>query len=230
MKAKPRIYLRLIIAIFLVLSIIPTISAEEFNTGSDKNVIDIGFIAYDIHELRQDPSISNYVALGLDIVGAALPVVTGLGAEFRIAKGVDKVSDVADVAKTTEKIAQETADKLGAATNRLEGIAKHKEAATTIKESGIKDLFTEVSIKEGKTVSYGTRGSTRVDVISSTQDLSKTGITINPSATQECCDFKFGKTGLSSSQSSRIAKETGKSPTEIRPSLMQKIKNTIRGK
>lgn len=98
-------------------------------------VVDVGFIGYDIYTIIQDPSNSaNYVALGL-------------GAGFKVAKGIDKAGDVADVAKS-EKIAQETAEKLGTAANRFEGITKHREAATTIKESGIKDLFTEISIKE----------------------------------------------------------------------------------
>jgi len=196
-----------------------------------ETVLDIGFIAYDISQIIQDPHNSeNYIALGLDVAGAALPFATGLGAGFKVAKNADKVSDFADVAKVGEKVAQETADKLGVATNRFQGIAKHTEATTSIRESGIKNIFTEISIKGGKTVPYGTKGSTRVDVISSTQDLSRTGITINPSATKSCCDFKFGKSGLSSEQSSRIATETGKTPKEIRPNILQKVKSFFGGK
>ncbi len=84
-----------------------------------ETVADVGFIGYDIYSIIQDPDNSaNYVALGLDVAGAALPFVTGLGAGFRVAKGIDRVSDVADLAKTGEKVgdalkgAENVADKL----------------------------------------------------------------------------------------------------------------------
>ena len=92
-----------------------------------ETVADVGFIAYDIYSIIQDPHNSaNYIALGLDVVGAALPVVTGLGAGFKVAKGIDKVSDVADIAKATEKISE---------------VNKFKQYEKSLKETG------EISVK-----------------------------------------------------------------------------------
>ncbi|HEY6642865.1 RHS repeat-associated core domain-containing protein [Povalibacter sp.] len=55
-------------------------------------LVDLGFIAYDVYALVTDPSWTNVGALGADIVGAAVPFATGLGAAVR---GVDKGVDVA---------------------------------------------------------------------------------------------------------------------------------------
>jgi hypothetical protein len=46
-------------------------------------LFDIGFIAYSAVELARNPSWTNAVALGADVVGAAVPFVTGLGAGVR---------------------------------------------------------------------------------------------------------------------------------------------------
>ena len=61
-------------------------------------ILDIGFIAYDLYKIGQDltqtGSISqgNLNALGLDVAGAALPGVTGLGFAARVAGKGDDVS------------------------------------------------------------------------------------------------------------------------------------------
>ena len=51
-------------------------------------VIDAGFIAYDIYSLANNPTWGNAAALGLDVVGAAVPFVTGLGSGYRAANNV----------------------------------------------------------------------------------------------------------------------------------------------
>jgi RHS repeat-associated protein len=60
---------------------------------------DIGFIAYDVYELVTNPSWTNAVALGADVVGAVIPVATGLGAGVRAAaKGGEAAVDLAKMA------------------------------------------------------------------------------------------------------------------------------------
>ena len=71
-------------------------------------VADIGFIAYDGYKLVQAYNNggnvkSEWQNLGLDVAGAALPGVTGLGMAARVAKGADKAIDIA---QATEKVSQ----------------------------------------------------------------------------------------------------------------------------
>jgi RHS repeat-associated protein len=57
-------------------------------------LIDVGFILYDIYRLVADSSCSvneNLAALGLDVVGAIAPGVTGLGAASRVARNADEI-------------------------------------------------------------------------------------------------------------------------------------------
>jgi RHS repeat-associated protein len=63
-------------------------------TDPDGHIIDeladAAFIAYDIHQLvKEGATTTNVVALGADIVGAALPFVTGLGAAVRAGHAVE---------------------------------------------------------------------------------------------------------------------------------------------
>ncbi len=51
---------------------------------------DVAFIASDIVEAYRDPSRDNFIALGLDVLGASIPFVTGLGKAYKAgANGVD---------------------------------------------------------------------------------------------------------------------------------------------
>jgi RHS repeat-associated protein len=61
-------------------------------------VLDIGFIAYDVYRIVKDNVFgncknlgTNLTALGLDVVGAAIPFATGLGAASRAARGGERV-------------------------------------------------------------------------------------------------------------------------------------------
>jgi RHS repeat-associated protein len=57
-------------------------------------LIDVGFILYDIYKLIADGSCAfdeNLAALGLDIIGAVAPGVTGLGAASRVARNADEI-------------------------------------------------------------------------------------------------------------------------------------------
>ncbi len=71
-------------------------------------VVDIGFIAYDLYKIGQalnnGQSIKGELGnLGLDLAGAALPGVTGLGMIARTAKAADKAADAVRVVKEADK-------------------------------------------------------------------------------------------------------------------------------
>ena len=68
-------------------------------------LVDIGFIAYDVYVLVTDPSWTNAGALGADIVGAAVPFATGLGAGVRAAsKSAEVVRDVGEAANINRAV------------------------------------------------------------------------------------------------------------------------------
>jgi len=72
-------------------------------------VVDIGFIAYDLYKIGQalnnGQSIKSELGnLGLDLAGAALPGVTGLGMIARTAKAADKVADTVRATKEADRI------------------------------------------------------------------------------------------------------------------------------
>ena len=72
-------------------------------------VVDIGFIAYDVHRLISDGPCNrweNIFALGLDVIGAAIPFATGLGLAYRTAKGAASAAEKA--ASTATHAAEET--------------------------------------------------------------------------------------------------------------------------
>lgn len=57
---------------------------------------DIGFIAYDLYKLASEGACernANLTAFGLDVVGAIIPGVTGLGEASRVAHGVEHVAN-----------------------------------------------------------------------------------------------------------------------------------------
>src|SRR3989344_2033311 len=51
-----------------------------------ETAIDVGFILYDINELNKEQSLTNYLALGADVAGAALPGFTGGRQDFKFIK------------------------------------------------------------------------------------------------------------------------------------------------
>jgi RHS repeat-associated protein len=68
-------------------------------------IVDVGFIAYDIYKItqavRNGESVSEHVtALGLDVAGALIPGVTGLG---MVSRAAGKVDDVVDGVKVLSK-------------------------------------------------------------------------------------------------------------------------------
>jgi RHS repeat-associated protein len=70
-----------------------------------ETAIDLAFIGYDINQLNNDPrSITNWLALGGDVVGAALPFATGIGEGVRIASKLGKIDEVADALKATREL------------------------------------------------------------------------------------------------------------------------------
>jgi RHS repeat-associated protein len=57
-------------------------------------ILDIGFIGYDIYKLATEPSWTNAAALGGDVLGAAVPFVTGVGSGIRAAAHADEAADL----------------------------------------------------------------------------------------------------------------------------------------
>lgn len=79
-------------------------------------VVDVGFIAYSGYKLATEPSWTNAAALGADVVGAAVPFATGLGAAVRAG------SRAADVTRPAEKAIAAGSD--AASANHAENVAK----------------------------------------------------------------------------------------------------------
>ena len=98
--------------------------------------IDIASLAVSISDVIADPtSVGNWVSVGLDVVGVALPGVAGLGAIY---KGVDKGIDVAkaidkgvDAAKAGDKV--NDLKKTGKAKNKLQPDQNAKANHSTFK-------------------------------------------------------------------------------------------------
>ncbi|MCX6750192.1 MAG: hypothetical protein NTZ83_01935 [Candidatus Pacearchaeota archaeon] len=100
-----------------------------------ESALDIGFISWDIRDIIKNPiNWVNYASLGLDVVGLALPFVTGLGEGFKIGvKGLSKIDNLLDVEKISTK-----------ATSSLDIIDKSKDLI----KSWSKSNFRENLLKE----------------------------------------------------------------------------------
>ncbi len=86
-----------------------------------ESAIDVGFIIYDVKEIQKDPSFTNYVALGADVLGAALPGATGFGAGARVViRTVEKGDKLIDTYRGVDT----GADALRSGGNILESAGK----------------------------------------------------------------------------------------------------------
>lgn len=72
-------------------------------------IADIGFIAYSTYTLATEPSWTNGLALGADVVGAIIPFATGLGTAVRTGLHSD---ELVDAAKLTSDTSDEARDAL----------------------------------------------------------------------------------------------------------------------
>ncbi len=162
-------------------------------------LVDAGFIAYDVYTLIRRPSITNVVALGLDVVGAALPYVSGLGTAYRLRQVANRAEAAIDV---------------GGKSAQLAGTLRHSEAARII-ERELPDLATEQVYRGGRALEGGARpaGSRVADVVEGAVD--------SPIAIY---DFKFGKAGLSERRIAEIQEAVDPlrivPVTEIRPGFL----------
>jgi RHS repeat-associated protein len=108
---------------------------------------DIGFIAYDLYAIVRDGSCNldeNVTALGLDVLGAVIPGVTGLGAAARAARTSKvakskKTEDVGRFTKTTE-----VQPGVGPGQSRAEYVRYKNEAGETIRTH--KDTYDRAGI------------------------------------------------------------------------------------
>lgn len=134
-------------------------------------IADVGFIVYSGYKLATEPSWTNAAALGADVVGAAIPGVTGLGAGFRAA------AHGADVAKGASNIAENAAK------------GKAGEAATRA-NLGDKVAGEQVTFK----TSDGTR--TRADFVTTDRGVVETktgGATLSTGQTKLKADIDAGR-------------------------------------
>lgn len=83
-------------------------------------ILDLGFIGYSIYKLATEPSWTNAAALGGDVLGAAVPFVTGVGTGIRAAAHADDAvgavrgfSSASDAAKSVEQAAADLAQTAG---------------------------------------------------------------------------------------------------------------------
>jgi uncharacterized protein RhaS with RHS repeats len=90
------------------------ISATDRSGQIIDTVADAGFIGYDIYRLFKDGRCNlgeNWLALGADVLGAALPGVTGLGLELRAVKAArlaaNKVAGKAAEARAARELVAE---------------------------------------------------------------------------------------------------------------------------
>ena len=177
-----------------------------------ETALDIGFISYDISQLGSEEGRGdwvNWASLGADVAFAIIPFATGGGALIR---GGEKLSSGLSSGRNTAKISKEIqsiANQLGHADSAVSGTLKHSKAEELLINKGLAGIFTEVSIKGGQTVSRGTSGSLRLDIIYSSQDLSKIGTSIDSSKIFGIYDYKFGVAGLTSSRVTQISGKTG---------------------
>lgn len=77
----------------------PVMSVDPLGSFWD-TVFDLGFIAWDIYDLCTNEGYKdwkNWVALGVDVLFAAIPFVTGGGQIVKISKVTDKIMDVKKV-------------------------------------------------------------------------------------------------------------------------------------
>jgi len=72
-----------------------------------ETVLDVAFIGMDLNDIRKDSTNPwNYVALGGDVVGAALPGLTGVGLGIKLVEHGAEAAKVAEKAGDTGKAAQ----------------------------------------------------------------------------------------------------------------------------
>jgi RHS repeat-associated protein len=106
-------------------------------------LLDIGFIIWDLHDLVKHPSRENATALGLDVVGAAIPFATGLGKGFKLAKALEQARRLQE------------ARRLGKEGELTAGIARNTERIVSLTGTAafrVPDEITKSAIREVKNV------------------------------------------------------------------------------
>ncbi len=84
---------------------------EDSSGAFVDTLVDIGFIAYDIYELTEDPhSIANQAALGVDVAFTAIPFATGGGGVVHGVAATNKLRRAENTVARVEREAMEHAD------------------------------------------------------------------------------------------------------------------------
>ncbi len=115
---------------------------------------DLAFIGYDLYKVGQawyqGESVKGELGnLGLDVGGALIPGVTGLGMTNRVVRGVDKIQDGAKIIHRTKQF-----DAVAQQQKMLEGVENLKAINT------IKDVF-----RKSDTIPGGTMGALRNEIL-----------------------------------------------------------------
>jgi len=89
-------------------------------------LIDVGFIAYDLYKVATDSGNrgTQLTALGLDVVGAALPFATGLGAAYRAGKALEHGAEVVRDTHEASKVVQRAMSKAELAETQRTGLLR----------------------------------------------------------------------------------------------------------
>ncbi|WP_337040316.1 RHS repeat domain-containing protein [Emticicia sp. 17c] len=133
-------------------------------------------------------------------IGTAVDLGIGFGVSG-VSRSASKVIGAAQVAQTESKLTELAAKAKANATARTGlvegqkgfGTAAHTEFKKLVDSSGLKNVATEQSYLNGRPVKYGTKGSSRADVVLLNDD----------GTIKQVFDFKTGQAVLSPKQSTR---------------------------
>jgi len=98
--------------------------------------LDVAFIVSDVAILIDDPSTENAVALGLDVAGAVIPFITGVGKIYKISKvgkAIDKAEDVAQVSEKGKAVSK--------AVDKIEDVAKSGDVRNIENSKTLPDFY-----------------------------------------------------------------------------------------
>ena len=181
-----------------------------------ESAVDVAFISYDIIELTEDPSILNFVVLGADIAGAALPFVTGLGL------GVKTGTKFLSEGKVATKLTSNEIGRIGENKLRKEFGGKAKAFFTPSGEKRVFDEFSSGIGRESK-VGYQSLTSFNKAQIDKTAELLSSG----QISRAENYFFTSPVTGKGGASSNLLSYAEGKGIKNIQKTKDNVIKNTF---
>ena len=123
-------------------------------------VLDIAFIAYDIHDIQTNGlTWGSGLSLAADVAGAIIPVATGLGvgvrAAFKTANAVDNAADIARTINAADNLVDtgKTVDPLVDAGHSVDNLVRDASEETVQEATG--GVYRLVDNETGKTMRTG---------------------------------------------------------------------------